>query len=217
MNVAAFLSYIFLTAFTPGPNNIMAMSTAGKHGLRKGSMFCTGVFFGFLFVMTCCAAGSALLYRFIPKIEPVMTYIGAAYILWLAWTIYRDKPHADEEGAETGTGANADAGTVKKSLKQRMNLSKNLIFSGMILQLVNVKVILYGISAMTTFILPYYTDLPIIALFILGLSAMGYAGTFCWALFGAIFEKVFSKHKKGLNIVMALLLVYCAASIIWGH
>ena len=194
MDYAAFLSYIFLTAFTPGPNNIMAMSNASKHGFRKGLRFNFGVLFGFLVVMTICAAFTSLLYSFIPQIEPVMLCIGAAYILWLAWTVWRDKPH-DEK-------------------KRTMQI--NSIASGMVLQFVNVKVILYGITGISTFVLPYHKGFLALSPFVFLMSMVGFAGTCCWASFGAVFEVFFSKHKRILNALLSLLLVYCAVSQLVG-
>ena len=191
-NLGAFLSYIVLTAFTPGPNNIMVMSVASKRGFKKGFPFCLGVILGFFLVMIVCTAFSAALFDFIPQIEPFMKYVGAAYILWLAWTIYRDKPHE----------------------KKKSRFEADSMFSGVMLQFVNVKVILYGITAMTTFILPYYKSIPSLALFIAVLTLTGFASVCCWALFGSAFQKVFTAHKKILNIVMALLLVYCAVTTV---
>jgi cysteine/O-acetylserine efflux protein len=190
MNFAAFFSYIFLTAFTPGPNNIMAMSLAGKYGFRESIRFNLGVFFGFLAVMTGCCAFTSLLYRFIPLLEPFMVYAGAGYILWLAWSIWRDNPRSGKHNLET-----------------------NSFLNGMILQFVNAKVILYGLTAMTTFILPNYKSYPALALFIFLLSLMGFLGTSCWALSGAAFNRFFSSHRKILNLSMALLLAYCAISL----
>lgn len=192
MNYAAFFSYVFLTAFTPGPNNIMSMTNASKYGFKKAFPFNLGVLYGFLIVMSCCAVFSSVLYDFIPSVKPVMLCIGTAYILWLAWTIWRDKPH---EG--------------KKGLSQT-----NTAISGMALQFANVKVILYGITAMSSFILPYNRSFAIIATFILILTAIGFAATCCWSLFGAAFERFFKKYGKVLNIIMALLLVYCAVTMI---
>ena len=192
MNLAAFFSYVFLSAFTPGPNNIMSMTNASKYGFKRAFPFNLGVLFGFLGVMSCCAAFSSLLYDFIPSIKPVMLYVGAAYILWLAWTIWRDKPH---EG--------------KKGLTQT-----NTVLSGMMLQFINVKVILYGITALSSFVLPYYSSFIAITGFVLLLSVIGFAATCCWALFGSAFERFFKKWGKILNAVMALLLVYCAVSMI---
>ena len=190
MNYTAFLSYIFLTAFTPGPNNIMAMSNAGKHGFKKGLRFNFGVLFGFFIIMSICAAFTSLLYDFIPQIEPVMLCIGSAYILWLAWAVWQDKPHNDE----------------------KPTLQVNSIVSGMILQFINVKVILYGITGMSTFILPYFKGFTALFPFILLMSFVGFTGTCCWALFGAAFEMFFNKYRKIMNTLLALLLVYCAVS-----
>lgn len=190
MNVTAFLSYVLLSTFTPGPNNIMSMSNASKHGFKKGFRFNIGVLCGFLMIMTLCAAFSGLLYTLIPQIEPLMLIIGTCYILWLAWTIWRDNPHS-------GNGN---------------TLQSNTILSGMVLQFVNVKVILYGITVISTFILPYYRSIPALAVFVVMLALTGFVSTCCWAVFGAVFEKFFGTHRKILNTVMALLLVYCAIS-----
>jgi len=192
MNFAAFFSYVFLTAITPGPNNIMAMTNASKYGFKRSLRFTFGVLLGFLIVMICCAAFSSLLYGIIPSIKPAMLCIGAAYLLWLAFTVWRDKPHE-------GRGA----------LSQT-----NTIVSGMVLQFINVKVILYGITAMSSFILPFYRSFVQVAGFTALLTMVGFLCTCCWALFGAAFERFFKKYGKILNVIMALLLVYCAVTMI---
>lgn len=38
-----FLSYVFITAFTPGPNNIMSMSNASRLGFKKAFPFNLGI------------------------------------------------------------------------------------------------------------------------------------------------------------------------------
>ncbi|WP_430534742.1 LysE family transporter [Listeria rocourtiae] len=193
-NIAAFLSYIFLTAYTPGPNNIMAMSNASNDGFKKSFRFCLGVLAGFFVIVLASAIFSAALYDFIPTIEPFMRLIGAAYILWLAWTILRDKP--------------------KSSNTKKVCLEPNCFFTGMVMQFVNVKVILYGVTTFSTLVLPYFSGFWQISLFILILTVVGFSGTCCWAMFGSIFSRIFVEHKRGLNIVMALLLAYCATSIL---
>lgn len=193
MNFAAFFSYTFLTAFTPGPNNIMSMTNAGKYGFKKSFPFNVGIFCGFMVVMTLCACFTSVLYDIVPAIKPYMLCIGAAYILWLAWTIWRDKPHEKKE-------------------KGRMKT--NSFLSGMLLQFVNVKVILYGITALSSFVLPYYQSFQTSAIAVFYLAFVGFAGTCCWALFGAVFERFFTKYNKTLNAIMALLLVYCAATML---
>ena len=195
MNFAAFFSYIFITAFTPGPNNLMSMTNAGKYGFRKSFPFNLGVLFGFLILMSGTAVFSSVLFDFIPAIEPYMRWVGAAYTLWLAWIVWRDKADKEEKG--------------KKGLTQT-----NTIISGMVLQFVNVKVMLYGITAMSSFVLPYYRGGISVSVFVVILSMTGFLGTCCWALFGAAFERFFEKYRKVVNVVMALLLMYCAAAMV---
>lgn len=193
MNWAAFCSYVLLTAITPGPNNIMAMSNSAKYGLRRSLPFNVGVLLGFLVVMGLCAAFSSLLYEFIPAVKPYMLVLGAAYILYLAWSIWRDKPHAEKRSVFSNT---------------------NTVLAGAVLQLVNVKVILYGITALSSFVLPFYNSVPVLAAFCVILSVTGFLCTLLWTVFGAVFERFFKRWSKVVNAVMALLLVYCAATML---
>ena len=190
-NFSAFLSYVLVTTFTPGPNNIMSMSNASRYGFRKSIKFNLGIFFGFFIVIALCSVFSVTLYKLIPSITPIMTCIGAVYILWLAWKTYNSNPHS-EESSEKQT---------------------NTFMSGLLLQFVNPKVILYGITTVSTFIVPYYKSVFALAMFSVILAFVGFIATCCWALFGSVFEKFLSKNDKLLNTVMALLLVYCAISL----
>lgn len=190
-NFTAFLSYVFMTTFTPGPNNIMSMSNASRYGLKKSILANVGVFFGFFIIISLCSIFSVTLYSLIPSIQPIMTYIGAAYILWLAWKTYKTTPHGDDKN-ETHT---------------------NTFLSGLLLQFVNPKVILYGITTVSTFIVPYYKSVFALASFSVFLAFIGFIATCCWALFGSIFQRFLFKNDKIINVIMALLLVYCAVSL----
>jgi hypothetical protein len=97
-NFAAFVSYVLITTFTPGPNNIMSMSNASRYGFKRSIMFNVGVFLGFFLIMALSALFSVALYGLIPSIKPVMTSIGAAYIMWLAWKTYSSNPQVEERG-----------------------------------------------------------------------------------------------------------------------
>jgi threonine/homoserine/homoserine lactone efflux protein len=81
------------------------------------------------------------------------------------------------------------------------------------MQFFNPKVILYGITVIATFIIPYYKSDFSLILFSLFLAFIGFVATLCWALFGALFQNFLTKYSKQFNIVMGLLLVYCAISI----
>ncbi|EKQ57972.1 MULTISPECIES: LysE family transporter [unclassified Clostridium] len=192
MNLAAFLTFTLLTAFTPGPNNILAMSNTSKFGLKKSIKLIQGIFAGFLSVMVLCSFFSVILVNIIPTIKPAMTYIGVGYILWLAWHVVKSKSQSNEENIE-----NTDS-----------------FSTGFILQFVNVKIILYGITAFSTFIIPFYSSFFSIGAFTLLITVFGCSGVFAWAIFGAVFQGFFEKYRIAANIIMALLLVYSAITLI---
>ena len=124
-----------------------------------------------------------------------MLALASLYTLWLASSIWGHKPHAE---------------------KKRRLSSTTTVFAGAVLQLVNVKGILYGLTAMSSFVLPYYRELPAVALFSLMLATVGFLCTLLWALCGSVFERFFKKYSKLVNGVMALLLVWCAYSMLSG-
>jgi hypothetical protein len=97
MPLLSFLLFVFVTSFTPGPNNIMAMLFANKYGLKKTIKFCFGVGAGFFVIMLLCSYFNVLLENFIPKIEFIMTILGAIYMLFYsrhAFTIHKSKRHS---------------------------------------------------------------------------------------------------------------------------
>ena len=77
-----FLIYCFITAYTPGANNLLAMSNAIRLGFRRSLRFLFGIVAGFTAVMFLCTAFSATLYSLLPKVKLVMQILGAAYMLY---------------------------------------------------------------------------------------------------------------------------------------
>lgn len=188
-NVVAFLSYVFVTTFTPGPNNIMAMSNASQYGFRKSAPFRVGAAVGFGAVMGIGIIFSISLYSAIPTIKPYVTVAGAAYILWLAYQTVTSKPHAERSGGQ------------------------NTFLAGMLLQFLNPKAIVYGFTVAATFIVPFYRAIPVLAGFAAALALVGLAAMTAWALFGSVFERFMTDNHRIVSYTMGALLVYCAVSL----
>lgn len=189
-NWTAFLTYIIITAITPGPNNIMSMTHATRIGLRKSYPFNLGVLLGITLVMILSTLFSSLFYSYIPKAEPFMLVVGAAYLLYLAYKTYKSS-------GELKAGRTTDAS----------------FLTGTLLQFINPKLYIYSITAMGSYILPHFRDRTTLLFFALLLSLVGFLCTILWALFGSLFRKLFTRHTKLINTIMALLLVYCAFSL----
>ena len=187
-----FLLFVTVTAITPGPNNLMALSHACGGGMKNGLRFCFGVFFGMLAVMLACGMFSGALAAAVPEAEQAMKALGALYMLWIGWTLWNSGPASRH-------GAGAD---------------RRLFFQGLALQLVNPKIIIYGITAYSVFLLPVYRDTGPLALCAAFLATVGYLGTVAWALCGAGLEKLFHAHPKAVNRTLALLVAACALSML---
>jgi threonine/homoserine/homoserine lactone efflux protein len=188
-NAFAFISYVALTTFTPGPNNIMAMANASRHGLKRSMRFTLGVCAGFFLIVGLSIMFTIALYAAIPTIKPVMTVIGAGYILWLAYKTVTSSPHGEKSSGES------------------------TFLSGMLLQFLNPKAILYGITAASTFIVPYYHAVPVLVGFAAALALVSLASTSLWALFGSVFQRFMATNHRAVGYVMGALLVYCAVSL----
>ncbi len=194
MPLGAFLSYLFVTTFSPGPNNILAMSNAQRHGYKKTLKFIFGIISGFAIIMLISSFLNVLLARFLPTIMPVMRIIGGLYMLYIAYKILRHT----------------------SSQKNESNDIINTYKAGFIMQFANFKVILYGITVTSLFIIPYYQSSIILIGFSLLLTFAGFLSTLTWALLGAVFQKYLQKYEKPFNLIMAGLIFYSAV-MIWLH
>ncbi len=193
MSILSFLLYVFVTSFTPGPNNIMAMLFANQYGLKRTLRFCVGVGAGFFIIIMLSSYFNLWLKNFIPKIEFAMTILGAVYMLYLAYKVL----------------------TSKSKTKNSEREDKNNSFkAGMLLQFVNPKGVLYGLTVISTFVIPFYHSNASLLLISLFLAFIGFLATFSWSLFGSMFQVFLSKYRRAFNVVMALLLVYSAVSVV---
>ena len=128
--------------------------------------------------------------KVVPGIQPVMKYLGAAYVLYLAWQTWRRLPPSDA-----------------------VQEKKPTWLMGYFLQLVNVKIIIYGLTMFSAYILPYETKAPILFGFAVYLMFLGALGNLIWAFAGNMLKRFYSGHYKLMNGVMALLLVWCSLRI----
>ncbi|MDR1125915.1 MAG: LysE family transporter [Deltaproteobacteria bacterium] len=190
-NYLPFLTFIFIGAFTPGPNNCMALSHAAR-GLRNGVTFSVGVFGGMLVTMLACGLLSGFLAQHLDSAALFMKIIGCAYMVWLAWRLW--KSSGVNDGPVQG--------------------QRKLLLTGCALQLVNPKLIAYGITAFSVFILPSFSEVTILVWFAVLLAVVGFAGTLTGAFCGAGLKRIFQAHPTLINRVLAVMVLGCAVSII---
>ena len=190
MNITSFVVYCFIITFTPGPTNIVILSTVHNFGTKKAMEYTYGATIAFGLLLVISAMLNTILVTTIPKVLIVMQIIGSFYMLYLAYQVYKmdtSKPTVNQ----TGT-----------------------FMSGFLMQFLNPKVVLFTMTVIPGFIMPYYTTMPAVAISVMAITLIGFLAFITWVLFGTIFKEFLQKHKKTVNIMMALFLAY-AAVMIW--
>mgnify|MGYP002764085843 CR=1 FL=1 len=183
-----FIVYCIINAFTPGPGNILALNTVSNYGYKKGKPLFFGIFAGYYVVQILCAVFVYGVSTLLPDVMSIMKYIGAAYILWLAMHIAVSRPSSEETERSAS------------------------FWKGFMLQFVNVKIYMFGVTALTGYIVAYKSTFPALLFFELGIATIGTIATCTWIGMGVLIQKFYLRHFRVINIVLALTLLEC----IWG-
>jgi cysteine/O-acetylserine efflux protein len=194
-NFYPFLAYVFVTTFTPGPNNILSMTNAMHYGYRNTLKFLAGETTGFLVVMLLSGALNVMLVNIVPQMRFWLNLFGAAYMIYLAIHIAFSRPQSDAPKTQ----------------------GLNTFGAGFALQFLNLKVILYGVTVFSMFITPVYQNPLIVSLFAPVLALVGFVAISSWALGGNLFRSFLNKYERLFNITMAVLLIYTAVAGVLPH
>ena len=188
--IGNFLVYCVINAFTPGPGNILALNTVNSYGWKKGKPLFFGIFAGYYVVQIICALFVYGIGAFLPSALKILKYIGAAYIFWLAIHVAISKPTTDDsaEGAS--------------------------FWKGFMLQFVNVKIYMFGITALTGYITDYSTALITLVGIELLIATIGTIATCTWIGMGILIRRFYLRHYKVINIILALTLLECIYSVL---
>ena len=192
LQIIPLISFVFITTFTPGPNNISSASMGINFGYRRTFNYLTGITVGFFIVMLACAYLSKALLELLPMAEQYLRWVGSGYIVWLAISILR----TDSAMAET-------------------NPKSQLFIKGLVLQLCNPKVAVYGLTLYSTFLAPVSDHSLYLVTSAVIFALTAFLATSTWALFGLTIRARLSnpKFRKAINTLLPLLLLYTALNL----
>lgn len=193
--IPAFLVYCFVGGITPGPANLCSLSAALRYGRGPALKQWRGLFVGFFLVSMGAVAVTYCLGTLLSGYVGWLAWVGAAYLLWMAWHMLR---------AAGVTAAESDP-------------SYPSFRNGLLLQLTNVKVIIFCLTALSGYVLPYRQSLPWLLAVGLFLPFTGPVANLVWLFAGASLQKLFQDHRKTVDVVMAVSLALCALSLVWPH
>ncbi len=196
MSMLSFILYCFIVTFTPGPSNILILSIANKEGTAQALRYTYGATVAFGLLLAASTTLNSVLAAILPRIMLGMQIVGSLYMLYLAYQISRkSKPASGNKEAPTTAGLDT-------------------FRSGFITQFVNPKVIMFTMTVIPTFIMPYYSAVPALLAGVFGITLIGFLAYTTWVMFGTIFKTFLQRNQRITNLVMTAFLVY-AAVMMW--
>ncbi|MDP3798216.1 MAG: LysE family translocator [Polaromonas sp.] len=88
--------FALVTSITPGPNNTMVLASGVNFGFARSLPHIAGISIGFGVMTVAAGLGLHSALQSVPQAYAAMRYLGAAYMLWLAWQLAYSGPMAAE-------------------------------------------------------------------------------------------------------------------------
>lgn len=183
----AVLFFAFSTTITPGPNNVMIMSSGMNYGIRASVPHLVGICLGFPLMVLLVGLGFGVVFERYPHLHQLIKVLGIAYLIWLAWRIASAEPKAIEQGKSKPFSF------IQAALFQWVNGKAWVMASG-------------AVAAFTSVGGVYWIEVSIItaAFLLVAFPCVG-----LWLVCGAALRTLLTKaiFQRIFNITMAVILV----------
>ena len=178
--------FAFVSSVTPGPNNVMLTASGATFGYRRSVPHMLGICLGVVVMVLLIGAGLGKLFEAEPRIYTLLKYVGAAYLIWLAWKI------AKAGGVDQGQSGNRPFS----------------FWQAAAFQWVNPKAWIMAVGVVATYTPRegFFVNLILSAL-VLGL--VNYPSISVWTLFGSALGRVLRSPQalRNFNFAMGGLLL----------
>src|SRR5882757_9829450 len=183
----AFVLFATVMFFTPGPNNIMLLSSGLTYGFRPTIPHIMGITVGFAFMVAAVGLGLGTVFIAYPVLQTILKYAGAAYLIYLSAAI------AMSGAAPSG---------------QDNRRGPMTFWGAAVFQWINVKGWVMVIGTITAYAAIASFPWNIVIQTAISL-VMGTLSTVAWALFGSALRAVLRSPGavRAFNIAMAALLL----------
>ena len=182
----AFVAFAVVMFFTPGPNNIMLLSSGLTYGFRRTLPHVAGIAIGFAFMIGAVGVGFGAIFIAYPVLQTILQFAGAAYLIYLAVIAMSEPVSAGQDnqrGPMTFWGAAAF---------QWVNVKGWVMVIGTITAYAGIASFPWNIAIQTALSL-----------------LLGVLSCATWALFGSALRPLLTSRRtiRAFNIVMAALLL----------
>ena len=182
----SFATFAMVSAFTPGPNNVMLAASGANFGFCRTLPHIFGILVGFCSLVVAAGLGLASLFAVIPWFYNVLKVISVLFLLYLAWKI-------------------GSAGrTTTKDKDRPLSFLQAASF-----QLINPKAITVILSSVTAYTSTAENVGAEITTLLVVFATVTICATCTWAVFGTAIAHLLTSQTRlrKFNITMALLLI----------
>jgi threonine/homoserine/homoserine lactone efflux protein len=185
--LVAFVVFATVMFFTPGPNNIMVLSSGLTYGFRRTVRHIAGISIGFAFMVGAVGFGFETIFLAYPVLQTILKYAGAAYLIYLAAVIAMSEPVTPGQDNRRGPMT---------------------FWGAAMFQWVNVKGWVMVIGTITAYAgiarFPWNIVIQVVLSLLLGVMS-----TSTWTLSGSSLRPFMTSPRavRAFNIVMAVLLL----------
>jgi threonine/homoserine/homoserine lactone efflux protein len=99
--LTALAAFAFVSSITPGPNNLMLMSSGANFGFKLTIPHMLGVSLGFVFMVCLVGAGLIQIFDIYPISYQILKGFSVLYLIYLAYKIATSKPIEDHKPNNT--------------------------------------------------------------------------------------------------------------------
>ncbi|KTL62735.1 alcohol dehydrogenase [Photorhabdus laumondii subsp. laumondii] len=190
-------TFLFISAITPGPNNMLLTSSGANFGFTRSLGLLFGVVLGMQTILYLAAFGIAALLLVYPAIHTVMKIAGSLYLLWLAW--------------KTATASYRRLDTKDSAVIKPVRW-----YQGWLLQFLNPKAWLMGLGAVGSYSIAgdhYLYSIIVISIVVMFIN---FLCGMVWAGFGSLIGTLLRSRNAWFlfNITMGILTATCVP-LIW--
>jgi len=187
--IISIATFTLSTVLTPGPNNIMLLSSGLTFGYKRTIPHMLGIMIGFPFMVLLVGLGLGIVFERFPLIFSALKIVGILYLLWMAFKIANNKSSFDVKEAEK---------------------SKPFTFvQSAAFQWVNPKAWIMAITAISIFVTSQENNFMQVLIIALIYMLSGLISTNTWTAGGVVLKRFIKSQSsiKIFNVTMAILLV----------
>ncbi|MFT5719791.1 MAG: threonine/homoserine/homoserine lactone efflux protein [Motiliproteus sp.] len=180
------LLFALASTGTPGPNNLMILSSGLNFGVQRSIPHWLGICSGVAIMMFLIGLGMERVFTQWPLAYTLMKFIGASYLLYLAAKIALTRVSGETRAA-----------------------ARPLTFiQGALFQWVNPKAWVMSIGAISAFTVPDLALLPQVLMIAATFMLVGLACVGCWLWAGSQLQRLLKndRQQRYFNVGMALIL-----------